>query len=143
VGLQTTPPEFQQQLRRVFATVRTLLRKTRDGHDSVDDYAAHLEGRISALARAHEMLMRAPSEGVDLQELVFGELLSQAVPQQKLHVEGPEIRITREPTTSLALAFHELAMTAITHGAFAKPSGKLEVMWYRLRENGTEWLQVN
>src|SRR5689334_11471879 len=80
---QTTPPEFQRQLRSLFATLRTLTRGTLEGRDSTEDYAAHLEGRIGALARAHEMVMRAPPEGTDLQELVCGELLSQAVPQQQ------------------------------------------------------------
>ncbi len=140
---QTTPPEFQRQLRSLFATVRTLLRETRDGRHSVEDYAAHLEGRISALARAHEMLMRAPPEGVDLQELVVGELLSQAVPQGRLHVDGPEIRVSRESAASLALAFHELTMNALTHGAFAVPAGEIDVTWRAQHERGPAWLLVS
>jgi two-component system CheB/CheR fusion protein len=140
---QTTPPEFQRQLRSLFATMRTLLRETRGGRDSVEDYAAHLEGRISSLARAHEMLMRAPPEGVDLQEIVCGEVLSQAVPQERFHIDGPEIRIARESAASLALAFHELTMNAIAHGALATAAGQIEVAWRTLHESGSPWLQLN
>jgi len=89
------------------------------------------------------MLMRAPPEGVDLQELVCGELLSQAIPQQRFDIEGPEIRIQRESAAPLALAFHELAMNAVTHGAFATGTGKAEVTWQCLHEDGSEWLQLH
>jgi two-component sensor histidine kinase len=139
---QPTPPEFQRQLRSLFAIIRTLLRGTIEGRDSVEDYAAHLEGRIGALSRAHEMLMRAPTEGVDLQELLCGELLSQAIPQQRLSVEGPEIRICREFTSSLALAFHELMTNAISHGAFSVGDGRLEIVWRCATVDRLECLQL-
>jgi two-component system, chemotaxis family, CheB/CheR fusion protein len=140
---QTTPPEFQRQLRSLFATLRTLTRGTLEGRDSTEDYAAHLEGRIGALARAHEMVMRAPPEGTDLQELVCGELLSQAVPQQQFMVEGPEIRINRESAAPLALAFHELTMNAITHGAFVNGTGKTDVTWRCMQKDAADWLQLD
>src|SRR6185437_265028 len=59
--METTPAEFQRQLRGLFAVLRTLVRQTTQGRETVEDYAARLEGRIGALARVHEMLMRAPS----------------------------------------------------------------------------------
>jgi two-component sensor histidine kinase len=140
---QTTPPEFQRPFRSLFAILRTLIRGTLERRQSVEDYAAHLEGRIGALARAHEMVMRAPPEGTDLQELGCGELLSQAVPQQQFTVEGPEIRISSESAAPLALAFHELTMNAITHGAFATGTGKADVTWRCLHEDGSDWLRIN
>jgi|SRR5581483_11232 len=124
-----TPHEFQRQLRNLFAVLRTLVRQTTDGRDSVDDYAAHLEGRIGALARVHEILMRAPQEGIDLYELVCGELLAQAIPANRFRLGGSEVRIACESVVALALAFHELTVNALTHGAFATTEGRAEISW--------------
>ena len=65
--MDTTPAEFQRQLRGLFAVLRTLVRQTTGRRESVEDYAARLEGRIGALARVHEMLMRAPADGIAIE----------------------------------------------------------------------------
>jgi two-component sensor histidine kinase len=140
--METTPAEFQRQLRGLFAVLRTLVRQTALGRDSVEDYAARLEGRIGALARVHEMLMRAPADGVDLQEIVCAELLAQSVAETRYSIEGPEIRIARESATSLALAFHELTLNALEHGALTRSRGSIEVTWRPSHQDGTDWLQV-
>jgi len=138
----TTPPEFQRQLRSLFATLRTLVRKTVAHRESVEDFAAHLEGRIGCLARAHAMLLRAPPEGVDLHELVCAELLSQAIPEDHFRAGGPEIRIDRESAAPLALAFHELTMNALAFGTLARHKNAVDVSWQTVMNAGSEWLQI-
>jgi two-component sensor histidine kinase len=138
--MQSSQTEFHRQLRSLFAILRTLVRDSSEGRSSVEDYAAHLEGRIGALARVHEMLMRAPAEGVDLQEVVCGELLSQAVPDERYRIDGAEIRVARESTVAIALAIHELTVNALTHGSLAEPAGTVDVTWRVLRENDGDWL---
>jgi two-component system CheB/CheR fusion protein len=140
--MQTSAAEFHRQLRSLFAVLRTLVRQSSQGRDSVEDYSAHLEGRVGALARVHEIIMRAPEEGVDLEEIVCGEILAQAVPQEKYSVRGPEIRIARESAAPLGLAFHELTVNAMVHGAFSSPRGRVEVRWSIRGENGSSRLQV-
>jgi two-component system CheB/CheR fusion protein len=124
-----TPPEYQRQLRGVFAVLRTLVRQTREGRQTVDDYADHLEGRIGALARVQEILMRAPPEGVDLNELVCEELMAQVIRDDQVRVSGPEVRIAPGAATPMTLALHELTVNALTHGAFSTPAGHVAITW--------------
>jgi len=138
--MQTSPAEFHRQLRSVFAILRTLVRQSAEGHVEVDDYVAHLEGRIGSLARAHEILMRAPPEGVDLQEMVCGELLSQALLDEQFKVDGPAIRVSREATAAIALALHELTVNAMTHGALARRGGRVIVSWSTQQQDGADSL---
>lgn len=140
--MQMQPSEAHRQLRSLFAFLRILIRDSAAGRQSVDDYRAHLEGRISALARVHEMLLRAPEEGVDLQEMVCAEVLAQAVPDDQYRVEGPDVRIGREAAPSLALALHELAMNAGSHGAFATRNGRADVAWQVVQEQDASWLRL-
>jgi two-component system CheB/CheR fusion protein len=124
--------EFHRQLRSLFAVLRVIVRRSAEGESSKNDYAAHLEGRIGALARVHDMLMRAPDIGIDLEELVHGELLVQAVPSQKYRATGPETRIGHEAAVPLALALHELTVNALLHGALGATEGNLEIHWDHL-----------
>jgi two-component system, chemotaxis family, CheB/CheR fusion protein len=141
--MQTSPFEFQRQLRSLFAILRTLLRQTVEGRQSVEDYSAHLEGRVGCLARAHERVLRSPDAGVDLQETVCGELLAQTIAEARYRVDGPDIRIAQTSAAALALAFHELVVNAIEHGALGKPQGRAEVEWRFSREaRDGEWLRV-
>lgn len=149
---QTTPHEYQRQLRNLFATLRTLVRQSVSSRDSVEDFSAHLEGRIGCLARAHDLLMLAPPEGVDLHALICEELLAQAVPEELFELTGPDIRISRESTAPLALTLHELAINATTHGALSRngPNShsthrtqpRMQIAWRTLREADSEWLQI-
>lgn len=88
------------------------------------------------------MVLRAPEEGLDLQEILCGELLAQAVPDERYRIRGPEIRIGREAAAAIALTFHELTMNAISHGALGNALGTLEVSWHAGREDGSENLYL-
>jgi two-component sensor histidine kinase len=140
--MQMQTSECHRQLRSLFAFLRILVRDSTAGRESVEDYNAHLEGRISALSRVHEMLMRAPEEGVDLAEMVCAEVLAEAVPEDQYRVDGPDIRIAREAAPSVALALHELATNAGSHGAFATRSGRADVRWTVVQEQNAPWLRL-
>jgi len=143
MAAQTNTAEFHRQLRGLFAVLRVLVRQTTQGRESVEDYAAHLEGRIGALATAHEMLMRAPQEGVDFQEIVHAALLAQSVAEHQYQLVGPEIRIARDSAAALALAFHELAVNAQEYGALTRDAGRIEVTWQSFKQQGADWLSVD
>lgn len=134
--------EFRRQLRSLFAVLRAIVRRSANGESSKSDYAAYLEGRIGALARAQDMLMRAPEDGIDLEEMVHGELLAQAAPASRYRAIGPDTRIGREAAMPLALAFHELALNALLHGVLGQPSGELEIRWDHEGSDGRKRLRL-
>lgn len=137
------PAEYQRQLRNLFGLLRAVVRRTAEGKDSVDSYAAHLEGRIGALARVHQMLMRAPGAEVDLNELACGEIRSLVMPARCYSIDGPEVRIASDAAGPLALALHELAVNALIHGAFGASEGHVSVEWCVVTESGADWLQLD
>jgi two-component system CheB/CheR fusion protein len=134
--------EFRRQLRSLFAILRAIVRRSAIGESSKSDYAAYLEGRIGTLARVQDMLMRAPGDGIDLEELVHGELLAQAAPASRYRALGPDTRIGREAAMPLALAIHELTLNALLHGALAEPAGELEVRWDHEDRDGQKRLRL-
>jgi two-component system, chemotaxis family, CheB/CheR fusion protein len=140
--IDTSRAEFHRHLRNLYAVLRVMVRRTSGTHQTVEDYAAHLEGRIGALARADEMLMRAPETGVDLQDLICGELLAQAFPASQYTVDGPDVRLTHASTTPLALTLHELATNALVHGAFGNSQGHVSITWKIEERSGGTFLRL-
>jgi two-component system CheB/CheR fusion protein len=96
---------------------------------SVEDYIAHLGGRLSALARVQEILMRDPSSYADLVEVLDDELLSQGVSRERVRVAGPSLMLDHTTAASLALALHELTTNAIKFGALSNADGRLSIGW--------------
>ena len=134
--------EFRRQLRSMFALLRAIVRRGAEGETSKSDYAAYLEGRIASLARVQDMLMRAPEDGIDLEEMVHAELLAQATPESRYRAIGPDTRIGREAAMPMALALHELATNALLHGVLGKSAGELEIRWDHEAGDGRRRLRL-
>jgi two-component system, chemotaxis family, CheB/CheR fusion protein len=121
--------EYRREARSLLARIRALVRRTAQTPRALDDYVAHLEGRLGALARAQEIWMRAPSAGIDLMELISDEFLAQGIPAQRVEVEGEPVSLAVRTAAPLALALHELTTNSIKFGALATPQGKIRVRW--------------
>lgn len=130
--------ELQHRVRNILAVIRSIARRTADGSKSVADFAAHLEGRINALARAQAVVTRDPLAGVRLDTLVAEELAACGAresdgdgPGAALKIEGPDLRLRPKAAEMFALAVHELATNAVKHGALgpAAREGRLLIAW--------------
>jgi two-component system CheB/CheR fusion protein len=121
--------EHRRQVRDMLAVIRAIVRRTAHSRGSVEDFAAHLEARLGALARVQEILMRVGGDGVDLAELVSGEFLAEAIPHDCVSIEGPRVRLAGKVAAPLALALHELTTNAIKFGALSVPQGRITVCW--------------
>jgi two-component sensor histidine kinase len=135
--MSASPVEYQRQLRNLFSLLRVIVRRTAERTDDVEYYAAQLEGRIAALSRVHQMLMRAPGA-----ELACGEIVSLVMPARRYSIDGPEVRIAGDAAGPVALALHELAVNALVHGAFSTADGHVAIEWKILDETETAWLQL-
>jgi len=141
--------ELQHRVRNTLGVVRSIARRSAQTSTTVEEYAMHLDGRLSAFARTQAFVTRDPEAGVDLEYMVVEELLAyHAREGEQLQVSGPAIRLQLKPAETLALALHELATNAVKYGALSKPDGQVAVTWQIDRSDGTpqlviEWLERN
>jgi two-component system, chemotaxis family, CheB/CheR fusion protein len=128
--------ELQHRVRNTLGVVRSIARRSAETSDSVEDYSAHLEGRINALARTQNTLTRAPEARLDLQGLILEELASQGGrPDGQFSVSGPDVQLGGKAAETLSLAIHELATNAVKYGALSVKGGVIDVSW-RTESNG-------
>jgi two-component system CheB/CheR fusion protein len=126
--------ELQHRVRNTLGVVRSIARRSAQTSSTVEEYAAHLDGRLNAFARTQAMVTRDPDGGVDLEYLIAEELLAyNAREGEQVRISGPAIRLQPKPAESFALAIHELATNAVKYGALSQPSGNIDIAW-RIQE---------
>ncbi|MCR5881028.1 PAS domain-containing protein [Phenylobacterium sp. J367] len=100
--------------------------------EDVEALKAVIVGRVSALARAHQLLAEARWEGADLRRLVEEELLAFSLGETaRVSIEGDEVALPPAAAQAIAMALHELATNAAKYGALSVPAGKVRVAWRR------------
>ena len=131
--------EYQRHVKNLVATIRSIAIRTAETSANLEEFSAHFDGRLAALARTQRILVRAGSFDIDLEEMVHEELLAQAVRQDVL-IQGPSVRLSPKAAEALGLALHELAINAVKYGALAGSEGHLAITW-RLDAEGLvlEW----
>lgn len=127
--------ELQHRVRNTLSVVRSVARRTAEVSDTVEGFAQHLDGRLSAFARVQALVTRDPMAGVDLQYLLAEELRAHGAQEgEGVSVDGPSVLLAARPAQTLALAIHELATNALKYGALSHASGRLKVCWTLSRD---------
>lgn len=121
--------EMQHRARNVLATVRSIIRRTGQAAESPEEFASHLEARISALARTEGALTLDQKSGPELEDLIRAELAANAIREDQFVISGPSWRLPSRAAETMALTLHELTMNAVKFGAFSVPDGQLAVNW--------------
>ncbi len=121
--------ELQHRARNVLAAVRSIIRRSGTLTESQEDFASHLEARISALARTQGALIIDQQTGPELEDLVRAELTANAIPDSQVNITGPSLRLSSRAAEALALTLHELTTNALKFGALTQPEGRLDVTW--------------
>jgi PAS domain S-box-containing protein len=127
---QTLLAELQHRVRNTLSVIKSIARRTAESSRSVDEYAAHLDGRIEAFSRVQAIVTRNPGDGVSFRTLVEDEMLAHAMREgPQLHIRGPDLRLNPRAAESMSLAVHELATNAVKHGALSAPHGRIAAHW--------------
>jgi PAS domain S-box-containing protein len=124
--------ELDHRAKNALAVVQAALRLTPRDDPAV--FAAAVEGRVGALARAHALFASQSWQGASLGPLVAAELSvfepgAGGAPGARVRIEGPEVFLVPTAAQALAMACHELATNATKYGALSVPEGRLSVSW--------------
>ncbi|HYF40699.1 MAG TPA: PAS domain-containing protein, partial [Gemmatimonadales bacterium] len=126
--------EVDHRAKNVLAVVQSLVNLS-DRSDP-DRFAEAVQGRVSALARAHVLLSRERWVGAALNDIVQHELEAYQG-ERRILLDGPPVQIEPEAVQPLSMVFHELATNASKYGALSRLAGRLHVSW-RVETKGAE-----
>ncbi|MFL6733974.1 MAG: CheR family methyltransferase [Sphingomicrobium sp.] len=139
---RTLLAELQHRVRNMLAVIRSMVRRTHEEGQTAEEFIQHLEGRLRALARTQVLLTRAVDAGVDLEELIRGELVDQAANQNHVEISGPCVELPPKAAEVLTLAIHELATNSIKYGALWQQNATISVTWETERRQKERWVKL-
>lgn len=131
--------EFNHRVKNALALVGALVTQSRLQSENIRTFASDLEGRIRALALAHDLASRPGM--LELGQLLEIELKPYRNDAGRIDIEGPHVQLAEEASSVLVLIVHEMATNACKHGALSVADGKVRVRW-RLDPQGgcaLEW----
>ncbi len=120
--------ELRHRLKNTMATVMSLLTLTMRSARDLEAFANSFRARLGAMDRAHDLLSGGAWAGVQLADLLGGELAAYRQ-GRNIALSGPPIAVGPNAAPSLALVLHELTTNALKYGALSSPAGRLEVAW--------------
>jgi light-regulated signal transduction histidine kinase (bacteriophytochrome)/CheY-like chemotaxis protein len=119
--------ELNHRVRNVLALIRGLIRQTHgEGGDSAS-YVESLNGRVQALARAHDRLT-AQNWGPGPLKAIFDDEIAAYVPNRRdrFTINGAPVTLQPKAYSTLALVVHELVTNSSKYGALCD-SGRVQV----------------
>jgi len=120
--------EVDHRAKNALAIVQSIVRLTRA--DSMPAYVAAVEGRITALSRAHTVLSHSRWQGADLTGIVEEELAPYRSDRgDRITMTGPSVSLQPSSAQTLTLALHELATNAVKYGALSNETGSVDLTW--------------
>jgi two-component sensor histidine kinase len=126
--------EMQHRVKNLFTVSGSLLRLSAQDAADKDELVELLRGRLQALSQSHDLALGDGSvgdgSGPQLSKLVEIAIAPYAAGARiNVSIEGPDIAISRDAVTYLAMSLHELATNAAKYGAFGVHDGALKVTW--------------
>lgn len=85
-------------------------------------------GRLHALSRAHDVLLRENWSSAEIADVMLSVLTLHADGTRQ-GLDGPKVTLGPKAGLSLSLLLHELATNAIKYGALSNDTGRVSVKW--------------
>jgi two-component sensor histidine kinase len=103
----------------------------------------NFEGRLHALAEAHDLLSQEKWQGADMQDVVERVLRPyNAAGPARLHIAGPKVPLPPPRAVMMSMILHEIATNAAKYGALSNNAGKVSVTWERIGEAAKQRLHL-
>jgi PAS domain S-box-containing protein len=118
--------ELSHRMKNTMAVVQSIAQMTLRASADPDAMQA-FDGRLSALARAHEVLLDQTWATARIRGVAESAFAAHGL--ERVSLRGPELRLKAKSALNLAMLLHELATNASKYGALSTPEGQVELTW--------------
>jgi PAS domain S-box-containing protein len=127
--------ELKHRVKNTLATIQAIASQSLYRARNPSEFVAGFNGRLQALARAHDLLTQTNFEGTEITRLIREQVLLNDAGHSRVTCSGPPLVLEAQTALQLALVLHELATNARKYGALSVPAGRLSVEW-EIHTNG-------
>jgi two-component system, chemotaxis family, CheB/CheR fusion protein len=135
--------ELSHRVKNTLAVVQAIAHQTQRAGGSGEDFVRALDGRLAALASAHDLLVETEWRGADLAALAREQLEPYAAGDpERVTINGEPVSLPADLATPFSLVLHELATNAAKYGFLSQPKGKVLLSWDLSTRNNHPVLRV-
>jgi PAS domain S-box-containing protein len=122
--------ELNHRVKNILAIVQSVAAQTQRSSGSLENFADAFNGRLKALALAHDILTQTRWIGIGLSELLAAVLAPYRSPEgTRVRISGPAILLPARAVVPLSMVLHEMTTNAAKYGALSTRSGNVEITW--------------
>lgn len=123
--------ELNHRVRNILGVIRGLIRQSQPDSDEVKDFVKLVDGRIHALARAHNQITDDHWGPAPLEALIDAEAAAFAATRQSAIIAtGTPVLLNPQAYSTMALVIHELVTNSTKYGSLSG-SGEVHINWSR------------
>ena len=101
------------------------------------------EGRLGALAEAHNLLSQEKWQGSELQDVIARVLQPYLLNNpERMRMFGPQVPLSPRLAVVLSMIVHEIATNAAKYGALSNDTGTVALDWEVIEENDGRKLRL-
>lgn len=124
--------ELNHRVRNILGLIRGLIRQSVSDDDEVQKFVRLVDGRIHALARAHNQITQDHWGPAHLQALIDAETAAFVHDGERVVSAGKPVMLNPQAFSTMALVIHELVTNSMKYGSLSGPGGLAHVEWDRL-----------
>lgn len=137
--------ELNHRVRNILGLIRGLIRQSQPADPAVKDFVRVVDGRIHALARAHNQITEDHWGPASLDALIDAEAAAFEANEDRINRQGDPVMLNPQAFSTLALIMHELVTNSAKYGSLSVDEGSVDLSWSR-NERGDlciEWRDRN
>jgi PAS domain S-box-containing protein len=120
--------ELNHRVKNTLAVVQAVARQTFRTDAPRDVQQEVFEGRLAALAQAHNLLAAESWQSASLEEVARNSVNGDA--DSRVRISGPYVRLAPKQAVTTAMALHEMYTNAVKHGSLRDPNGTVSLDWH-------------
>ena len=128
--------ELNHRVKNTLTIVQSIVTQSLRNAITAEEARQAVEGRLLALARAHDVLTRENWDGAYLREVVQRAIEPFQGARDRFEISGADIRLPPRIALAIAMAFQELGTNAAKYGALSNEAGRVAIEWSVLERKG-------
>ncbi len=121
--------ELNHRVRNILGLIRGLIRQAQPEEEAVRNFVKVVDGRIHALARAHNQITEDHWGPAWLQALIDAESAAFVEEGDRILSDGEPVLLNPQAYSTMALVLHELVTNSTKYGALSVPGGTVKLSW--------------
>ena len=126
--------ELNHRVHNILSLMRAIISLSDEAASTKEEFKELLDGRVKAMAFAHDQLTNSNWSAVRLALLLKNEAQAYVGKAQRIFLNGPDLDVEASGVSCIALVMHEMFTNAAKYGALSNIEGKLNIDWYIDRE---------